>query len=513
MRHPALPAHGQAPRTARLLAALALLGALLGALLTAGVAPASAAALPARSDIESLTIDDTSGKLNADRLRSLLDDVRFHEPTKVAIYARSGEYADNQNEVTLQYARSKHPEWISQDADDFGDYWADGLFIISLTVESDGHGQIGTYFGEDRAVSDSTMEKIQQAGYDDFRQARWTDGVAAVAKAGSTYLNRPWYLNPALWVVVGIVVVAALIIWGVVVAMRASRRRTFATQLQTGIQHLARVSTDLDATELAARTLPTGSTYAADLERRFDGFIQRYRTAFTEQQELEVANKKEQAKPAFVRRATDLAATATELDFTDDAIVQAAALYTRSSTWHEAWQAQTAPLVEDLQQIPEPASLGSDPAASALASFKAQALTSVEAIGSALESQSLSVDAALDQLALLRKQLTDRLDAYSKERISQFARTEQERVQMESQLRTARYDATRRSGVGSILDVTSPAALFWRMSAFNVGFASAQHHVESSRRQAAASRSSGGISHGYGGGGGSFSGSGGSSRF
>lgn len=527
-------------RIARVLATLALAGLSLGSVVApaaaavqdAAVAPAGTvshtstaqaagsaagehaasgsaltAPLPASTQVTDVTVEDTSGRVNEERLRSYLLSLRFHQPTKVAVYARSGEYSDNQNAVTRQYAKSKHPEWIS------GDYWADGMFIISLTIEDDGHGQIGTYFGEDRKVSDSTMEKIQQAGYDDFKKQRWTDGLDAVASSGAKYINRPWYLNPVGWIAGLIAAVVGLGAWFATVQVRAGRRRNFAQALDTGTRHLAQVSTDLDSTEIAARTLPTGSRYAADLEHRFADFMQRYRTAFGEQQELELADKKVRATPAAVRRATDFATTATDLDFTDDAIVQAAALYTRTSTWREAWQAQTAPLVEDLQQIPDASSLGADPGAVALASFKAQALTSVQNLDTQMESQQISVDDALDQLANLRKELTSRLDAYAQERINSYARSDEERAQMQGELERARYEAsTQRSGRGSILDVTSPANLFWRMAAFNVGYSHAQTQVDHSRQQAEA-RSSGGISHGYGGGGGSFSGSGGSSRF
>ncbi|MCR2692910.1 DUF5129 domain-containing protein, partial [Salmonella enterica] len=82
------------------------------------------------------------------------------------------------------YARTAHPEWISQKPEDHGDYWADGYFIITLSLEGPDSGQVGTYFGEDRKVSDELMEKIHEAGYEDFKQARWSDGIIAVATEG-----------------------------------------------------------------------------------------------------------------------------------------------------------------------------------------------------------------------------------------------------------------------------------------------------------------------------------------
>lgn len=85
---------------------------------------------------------------------------------------------------------------------------------------------------------------------------------------------------------------------------------------------------------------------------------------------------------------------------------------------------------------------------------------------------------------------------------------------MEDQLRSARYGDGRRSGTGSILDVTRSGDLFWRVTNFNIGYSAGRSSVEHSRAAArASSSSSGGVSRGFGGGGGSFSGSGGSSRF
>jgi len=496
-------------RLARWVAALAVF---------CGLTLLPATALAADNNVTSITIDDTAGILNHDKIRDVMATIEFNQPTKVAFYTREGEYSDNINTETLFRARSHHPEWISADPEDYGDYWADNYFIITLSVESDGHGQIGTYFGEDRKVSDSLMESIHEAGYPDFRQARWTDGVLAVAQRGSEVMNRPWYQQPAVWWTGGIGGAIAAATAGTVAAVRSKRRTSFAEELAAGRRHLANVSTDLDATEISARTLPSGSRHADELERRFADFITRYRKAFTDQQELEAAEKKVRSSSGGVARSKAFREVAEELDFTDDAILQAAALYTRSATWQDAWRAQTAPLLADLDEIDSLTSDATDStqgAASALRSFAAEARTAVDKISADLQAQTIEVDAALDGLADLRKKLTERLDAFATAQIDAFAKSESEKQKMRDKMREARYEYSsrqRRRGTGSILDVTLPGDLFWRVQSYSAGYQAGRSSVQSDRNAASRS-SSGGISHGYSGGGGSFSGSGGSSRF
>jgi hypothetical protein len=464
--------------------------------------------------MKSLSVDDTAGVLSEKRLKAALDGVKFHKPTKVVVYTRNGEYSDSLNTKTLDYARSDHPEWISQDPRDDGDFWADGIFIVSLSVESGNHGQIGTYFGEDRALDDKKMEKVHAAGTENFRLGRWTDGIADVIKEGAKLINRPWYQSPTLWFwVIGLIAVAGIAV-SVWLSNRATQRRQFDSDLASGVRHVAQVATDLDTTELSARTLPTDSPHAADLERRFEDFMQQFRKTYTEQQELQAIDPKHRHHSDYRQRAKDFAEAGEDLDFTDDAIIQAAALYTRSATWQDAWRAQTAPLIEDLDRLDSLTGSRRVPlrdASPALASFREEARTTLETVSSDLEAQRIDVDQALDALADLRKELTDQLQQHSEEQIAKYAKTAEEEATMREQMSSARHGARRR-GTGSILDATTPANYFWRVAAYQMGYNAGHSQVEHNRSAASASSHSGGISHGYSGGG-SFSGSGGSSRF
>ncbi|MCW4465376.1 DUF5129 domain-containing protein [Glutamicibacter sp. MNS18] len=507
MRHLSLPIRSAAASAA---AVLGLVG-----VLPAASAVGTGVHITTGQNLDSITVEDTAGVLNEQRLRAALEDIDFNEPTNLAIYTREGEYSDDINTRTLHYAQQSHPEWISQDPEDYGDYWADGYFIITLSVEGADSGQIGTYYGEDRKVSSSQMETIHEAGYGDFKQGRWSDGVVAVATKGATIMNRPWYKQPALWWTVGLGGGIGVAGWGAVLGVRSSRRKKFATELQAGKSHLSNVTMDLDTTELAARTLPTGSYHAADLERRFADFVASYRTNFTEQKELEAAGKKERSSAEGVVRVRKFRIAAEDLDMTDDAIIAASALYTRSATWQDAWRAQTAPVLEDLDQLAE---LVKGPSkelkavAAALESFSHTAQSEVDKAGSDLKAERIDVDTALDRLAEVRKELTAKLEEFSTAQIEAYAQTEEEKEEMRKAMSRSRYSYSKNNprGGGSILDVTSPGEWFWRVQAYNVGYSSGVSAVTSSRE--AASSSSGGVSQGYSGGG-SFSGAGGSSRF
>lgn len=467
----------------------------------------------AGENLGTVSIDDTAGVINRDRLLDALDDVDFYEPTNVAVYTREGEYSDDINTKTLENAREHHPDWISSKAEDYGDYWADGLLIITLSVEGSGDGQIGTYFGEDRKVSTGQMDSIHEAGYDDFNLSRWTDGVIAVATKASSIMNRPWYKSPALWWTVAAGGGGTGIVVASVAAVRSSRRKSFAEELQSGTTHLTNVTMDLDETELAAKTLPTGSSHAAELERRFADFMVNYRQSFDAQAKLDAADKKYRSSSEGVEATKKFKTDAQNLDRTDDAIIAAAALYTRSASWEEAWRAQTQPLEDDLTQIStlidnvEPELQAS---AAALASYREDATATLASLSTKLKTEEIDVDQALDQLSDLRKELTQRLDEFAKAQIDAFAENEDEKEQMREAMERSRQSTDYHgSRGGTILDVLNPGALFWSVNSYNAGYSSGTSSVAQARESAS---SSGSISTGYSGGG-SFSGSGGSSRF
>jgi len=83
------------------------------------------------------------------------------------------------DQAVVTYARANHPEWLSAG----GSTWADGYVIL---VVSPADHMVGTYVGEDVALSRSAQKDVQDAAKDDFRNGRWSEGiVAAVNKAAA----------------------------------------------------------------------------------------------------------------------------------------------------------------------------------------------------------------------------------------------------------------------------------------------------------------------------------------
>lgn len=473
--------------------------------LLAMIFPAAAAQAVTGSD---LVVVDTAGRLNAPQLEKELADVDFYQPTKVVVYTYSGEYDDNMNELVLAYARSEHPEWISHD----GQKWADGLFVFAL--DPDGR-QVGTYFGDDRTISLDDQASIQEETKADFRAAFWTQGVIAGVKKAASLINRPWYASPAFIGTSVVAGVAGLGTWIGIVAVRSSRREKFARELERGDRHLTAVTMDLDMTELAARTLPASSSFAQRLEQRFHDFTGRYYGAVEEQQRLQQLTKKERSRSEAPDQARKYADEAAEMDFVDDAIVNAAALLTHSATWEKAWAAQVEPVREDVRAI---SSLVADPAArplasaQALESFQATAEAEMERLGAGLRDQSIAPEAALEGLETLRGELSRLLREHSRALIEVYAKSNRERESMEAAMERERRSSQPRSG--SILDTVYAPGQFWNPISFSVGYSAGVHKVESARAAASSSSfSSGGSSTGYGSSGGSFSGSGSSSHF
>jgi len=484
----------------------------------ATAAPQAAIAAPpqgAHAAVSSMTdvavepvIEDTAGVLYLPQLESELAKIEFYEPTKVAVYTYRGEYSDNLNEKVLAYARAEHPEWISAD----GQKWADGLFLIAL--DPDGR-QVGTYFGEDRSVPLEQQTSIQDAAKDDFRSAAWTDGVVAGVAKAAQLINRPWYASPGFIGAMTVLGVGGVGTAGTILAVRAHRRSKFAEALERGSEHLTRVTMDLDATELSARTLPSESSYAQRLEQRFHDFTARYRAAVTEQQRLSALTAKERSRGDAPPAAVAFADEVEEMDFVDDAIVNLAALLTKSPTWERAWDAQVEPLRADLAQVSDvtewegAAELDTT---RSLTAFAPVAATEIERLGAGLREGSTSPEAALDGLAALRQQLSDALQQHAEASLAAYAKNEEERELMREKLEEERRREQRPSG--SILDTINPPGSYAGPIIFSTGYRSGTEAVESSRSAAAASSSSfGGGSTGYGSSGGSFSGSGSSSRF
>lgn len=475
-----------------------LLGILALTLLTLlGVAPAALAQTP--TDI---VIEDTAGVLYQPQLLPALEKINFHSPTTVAIYTRNGESSDNFNEEVLRYARASHPEWISAD----GQKWADGLFIFAFDPQG---RKVGTYMGEDRKVSTAKQEAIQESVKDLFRDAQWTDGTITGVEKAAKLINQPWYQSAAFIITTSAVGGIALLGFGVRAAVRSKNRAKAAEHLQRGDAGFASVSLALDTTELNAKTIPDSSSYGALVLKKYRDFSSRYNEASVLNQQVHSFTKKELSQSATVKIVGKYADLAEDLDSLDDVIGDTNTLLNRFSGWEGAWDRQSQPLLEDLNQLPtlvtqrEAKGL---PTTLALDSLHAQKKSELDQLGASFQEGKLTPEEALDQLRGLRKELTTALQKHSDAMIEKYAKTKSEKSQMRLAMDISRKSAYRSSSP-TILGSVYGWSAFYSVPSFSTGYSSARDAVKASRSD------SGSSSTGYGSSGGSFSGSGSSSSF
>ncbi len=470
-----------------------------------GVAPAaqSATAATDTATATDIVVEDNANVLYRPQLLAELGKIKFYEPTTVAIYTVAGiPGSDKLNADVLQFARAKHPEWLSAD----GQKWADGLFIFALDPTA---RKVGTYFGEDRKVSAGKRDAIQEAGKDLFREAQWTDGTLAGIKKGAALINQPWYRSAAFIATFAITAGAALLGLGTWFGMRAFNRGKARGHLTRGDTSFASVSMDLDVTELNAKTIPANSSYGSQVLERYRNFSSKYGQAGVLNRQVHTFTGKDLSKAANVKVVAQYADTAVELDGLDDVIADTNTLLNKFSGWEAAWDRQVQPLRDDLAGLP--AVVGRKEAgglaeSKALASFGTQAEGNLRLWAAQIGDGLLTPEAALDELKSARDELGSLLTGLSDALIREYANTSKEADAMRSTMRTERNTA---GGYGrpNILGTVFGMHMFYTVTAFDHSYASARSSVDSSR-----SSSSGG-STGYGSSGGSFSGSGSSSSF
>ena len=472
--------------------------AVLALLTLLGGAPAAVAVQP--TDI---VVEDTAGVLDENTLLPALEDIEFYEPTKVAVYTRNGAASDNFNEEVLAYARAEHPDWLSPD----GQKWADGLYLFAFDPVG---RQVGTYMGEDRKVSLEQREDIQESTYDLLRDAQWTDAAIAGVERGAELINRPWYRNPALYVAGGGVLAVGGISAGAVVLVRNNRQKKNREKLREAEASYASVTADLDATELNTHTIPEDSPYGAKVLDRYRSFRDQY-TEATELGNQARAFTDKELKTARATKVIDAYAdTAAELDAVDDVISDTNTLLNRAPGWEAAWERQTAPLREDLEELDEvfDKGLASGPTADALRRFRTRTQDRPGQWAHALAEGRLTPEVALDELRHAREELSALLQEHSEAAMAAYAKNKTELDAMRKEMGKARTSGRQyRRGYG-ILDAAYPSAWYFTAPMYIHSYNAGVSSVDSAR-----SAASSGSSTGYGSSGGSFSGSGSSSRF
>ncbi len=480
----------------KLLAALAL-----ATMALLGVAPAATASTPPTD----IVVEDEAGILYQPQLLAAVADIKFHEPTKVAIVTIAGQAGtDKLNSDVLELARTQHPEWITAD----GQKWADGLFIFAVDPVA---RKVGTYMGEDRKVSLSKQEAIQESTKDLFREAQWTDGTIAGVKKAAKLMNQPWYQSAGFIVFTSVTGGIAALGFGTRAVIRSNNRKKAAANLARGDAGFASVSLDLPVTELNAKTIPPSSTYGALVLEKYRNFSTLYNEANGLNQQSHAFSKKDLSKAANVKVTGQYADLAEELDRLDDVIADTNTLLNKYQGWGAAWDRQTESLADDMARLPELLSQAEAqglPSTAALASFQAQRTQGLQRLSADVQAGAITPDAALDELRNIHVELTNLLAQHSEAMINLYAKTGSERTSMQKAMdRSRRDDIDRRPA--TILGSVSAWNMFYPVHAFNTGYISGRSAVDTARTSA----SSGGSSTGYGSSGGSFSGSGSSSSF
>ncbi|MFK5646777.1 DUF5129 domain-containing protein [Ornithinimicrobium sp. LYQ121] len=452
-------------------------------------------------------VEDTAQILFQPDLLAGIEDVRFHEPTTVAVFShRGGQQALTDdlalNDAVLEHARENRTDWLSEDEQK----WADGLFVFAVDPEG---RLVGTYFGEDRKVGEDAQLAIQDAAKDDFRAGRWTEGSVAGVEAAADRMNAPLIRRPGGMVAAGAASLVTLAGAGTFLGIGMHRARKSRRSRSAGDTAMASVVRDYEVTELHARLIPEDSRYGGLMLRRYDDYTRGFRELTDLGNEARGIREKDYDTPEVVERLAAYEEKATSLDNLDDVIADTAAFLNRDHTWVEAWNRQVDPVREDLEGVEPllekelPEEMRGLREAQKLREFASEALAGLDRLRGDLEHRRVVPDDALDHLRTTRDRLSERLDALAGAVAREFGEDEDERETMEKAMRAQRE---RRISEPTIIATAYPTWMWFGSSSFVSGWSTGKSEVEQSR-----SSSSGGSS-GYSGGG-SFSGAGSSSRF
>lgn len=482
--------------------------ALIGGAASLGVVGASLGAFVAAAPdhpATDLQIEDTAGILYAPDLEEAVEQVRFHEPTTVAVFTHRGgqealtdDYA--LNDATLEHARTTRTDWLSDDEQK----WADGLFILGVDPEG---RLVGTYFGEDRKVPQGQQDSIQEATKDDFRAGRWTEGSIAGIEAAAGAMNEPVARSTG-GVVAGtglsLATVAGSAGWLFVGLRRRDRSRAARA---AGDRAMANVVRDYDETQVHANLIPEDSRYGGLMLGRYQEYTASFRELTELGNEAKGIPESSYDRKDALTRLTAYQEAGEDLDQLDDVIADTAALLNLDRAWPEAWERQVAPLRADLEGVEELLTDTLDEEvrgleeAQPLREFASRALVDLEQLRGGLADHEVSPDDALDRLRTTRDGLSGHLDTLAGAVARAYSEDESEQETMREALRKERARSE-----PTILSTTDPTWTWISVNAFSSGYETGTQEVAASRS------SSSGSTSGYSSGG-SFSGAGSSSRF
>lgn len=456
--------------------------------------------------VTAVEVHDDAGVLDTVLVEEDIAALRTYEPVRVVVWARDGEYADNINAETLEWARSRPQDGLlSPD----GRYWADGLLLLTVSVEQNdriGSGQIGTYFGEDVKVEPTSAQKeLQSRGYDDFRDRNWESGVVAIADAAAGEMARPAWtrFGVTYGLPLGVAVLSGLNIAGIQVM-----RRLF----QEADDRFTLTTKDVHATVSATEFI---------LDHGFGGRVKNTAAAVLRQYDETLDTRDAiAAAPLWTvtaaniglwRRIRGVTSASEDIEDSSGLVRRATALYMAEGDWERVWADEIEETAAHLRYARDSSDIRQRVDGAAVADLKnfcsaaLEQLEEIRAHGAAGDGESISQ--CLDEIAEIRKELTRRMGMI--ERLS----TPANRSLAGHVDKAIWQDRQRRNrnahSITGFYDRTS----FYSPQSFAVGYAvGAKRHRAAEQRKKRMS-SSGGSNTSFGTSGGGFRGSGSSSRF
>ncbi len=288
-------------------------------------------------------IHDEAEVVDDEALRSSLEGIGFRRDIRLAVFTTDDvdPYAKSDNvfnDAVLDYALNRQPSWISTTDPD---YWADGLVILAVSPQG---RWVGCYFGEDVKVDLRTQQQIQDAAKGSFRVGRWDVGLQTMAQRTADSLGRPIASTEMTVFVAFMSLAAALVLLAWMFWSRHEARDAY-TQAR---RHFTRITTDYDATQIRAGTIPADDAHGAQVLARFAWFEERYAGLARLFGDFGSPRGAQWFMGGQRRRAQVLAVSAKELDKVDDVIAAASAFLTLGPGWDKAWENEKGPVREDL---------------------------------------------------------------------------------------------------------------------------------------------------------------------
>lgn len=451
-------------------------------------------------------VTDDAGVMDTVLVEERIGELRTYVPVRVVVLTRSGERGDNINAELLEWARA-HPEkdLISPD----GRKWADGLLLLGLSIEQNdviGSGEIATHFGEDVKVEPvSEQKKLQEQGYDDFRNRSWEDGIVAVADAAAGEMARPGWTRPAVTLVLPLIVGLLALANAAGVLIMRTRFREAADQFTRTTENVHQTVSDTEFILDHGFGAKVRST-AASLLRQYDRTLDE-RDAIADSSRWAVTALN---IPLWLR-IRSLGETAGDIGDTTGVVQRASALYAADGQWEQVWEEEVRETARHLEEARSSDTIRSRAGSAQhadLTAFCTQALSELEEIRQqGTRGGGENIEACLEKIRMIRDELTRRMRQIEQSAMptnSQHARYVDKAIMKERDRRNRRSRS-----ITGFYDRPS----FYSPTAFAIGYTSGTNRHRAAERAKSAARSSGGSNTSFGSSGGGFSGSGSSSRF